>query len=37
MVARVDPGVRIKAHESVRFAVDPGRLHFFDAESEAAL
>jgi len=37
MVARVDPGVRIKAHESVRFAVEPGRLHFFDAESEAAL
>ncbi|HZF73296.1 MAG TPA: sn-glycerol-3-phosphate ABC transporter ATP-binding protein UgpC [Gemmatimonadaceae bacterium] len=37
MVARVDPGVRIKAHESVRFAVDPERLHFFDAESEAAL
>jgi multiple sugar transport system ATP-binding protein len=37
MVARVDPGVRIKAHESVRFAVDPDRLHFFDAASEAAL
>jgi len=37
MVARVDPGVRLKAHESVRFAVDPERLHFFDATSEAAL
>ena len=37
MVARVDPGVRIKAHESVRFTVEPGRLHFFDASSEAAL
>jgi multiple sugar transport system ATP-binding protein len=37
MVARVDPGVRIKAHDSVRFAVDPDRLHFFDAASENAL
>ena len=37
MVARVDPGVRVKAHDSVRFAVDPERLHFFDAASEAAL
>ena len=37
MVARVDPGVRVKAHESVRFAVDPEKLHFFDAGSEAAL
>jgi multiple sugar transport system ATP-binding protein len=37
MVARVDPGVRVKAHDSVRFAVDPGRLHFFDAATEAAL
>jgi len=37
MVARVDPGVQVKAHEGVRFAVDPERLHFFDAVSEAAL
>jgi len=37
MVARVDPGVRIKPHESVRFAIDPERLHFFDTQSEAAL
>jgi multiple sugar transport system ATP-binding protein len=37
MVARVDPGVRVKAHENVRFAVDPERLHFFDAKTEAAL
>jgi multiple sugar transport system ATP-binding protein len=37
MVARVDPGVRVKAHDSVRFAVEPERLHFFDATSEAAL
>src|SRR5262245_18366702 len=37
MVARVDPGVRVKAHDNVRFAVDPERLHFFDASSETAL
>jgi multiple sugar transport system ATP-binding protein len=37
MVARVDPGVRVKAHESVRLALDPERLHFFDALTEAAL
>jgi multiple sugar transport system ATP-binding protein len=37
MVARVDPGVQVKAHDSVRFGVDPARLHFFDAGSEAAL
>ena len=37
MVARVDPGVRVKAHDSVRFTVDPDRLHFFDSSSEAAL
>jgi multiple sugar transport system ATP-binding protein len=37
MVARVDPGVRVKAHEAIRLAVDPERMHFFDAESEAAL
>ena len=37
MVARVDPGVRVKAHENVRFAVDPERLHFFDAKTESAI
>ena len=37
MVARVEPGVRVKAHESIRFAADPERLHFFDPQSEAAL
>jgi multiple sugar transport system ATP-binding protein len=37
MVARVDPGARVKAHDSVRFAVDAERLHFFDAGTEDAL
>jgi multiple sugar transport system ATP-binding protein len=37
MVARVDPGVRVKAHESIRLAPDPERLHFFDAKTETAI
>ena len=37
MVARVDPGVRVKVHENIRFALDPRRLHFFDAKGEAAI
>jgi multiple sugar transport system ATP-binding protein len=37
MVARVDPGVRVKAHENIRLALDPERLHFFDAKTEDAL
>jgi multiple sugar transport system ATP-binding protein len=37
MVARVDPGVRVKMHENIRLVLDPGRLHFFDAKSEAAI
>jgi multiple sugar transport system ATP-binding protein len=37
MVARVDPGTRVSAHDAVRFALDPARLHFFDPQSETAL
>jgi multiple sugar transport system ATP-binding protein len=37
MVARVDPGVRVKPHENIRLALDPERLHFFDAQTEDAL
>jgi len=37
MVARVDPGVHVRAHESIHFTVDPERLHFFDSATEAAL
>jgi multiple sugar transport system ATP-binding protein len=37
MVARVDPGVRLKTHDSVRLAIDPHKLHFFDCASEAAI
>jgi multiple sugar transport system ATP-binding protein len=37
MVARVDPGVRVKVRDAVRLSVDPERLHFFDAKTEAAI
>ena len=37
MVARVDPGVRVKAHDNIRFAFDPERLHFFDGKTETAI
>jgi multiple sugar transport system ATP-binding protein len=37
MVARVDPSTRLKIHEIVRLAFDPGRLHFFDTASGAAI
>jgi len=36
-VARVDPAVRVKAHQSIRLALDPERVHFFDEKSEAAI
>jgi multiple sugar transport system ATP-binding protein len=37
VVARVDPSVRVKIHEPVRFALDSERLHFFDPKSELAI
>ena len=37
MVARVDPAVRIKAHEKIRLGLDPQRVHFFDETSGAAI
>jgi multiple sugar transport system ATP-binding protein len=37
IVARVEPGVRVKVHETVKLAVNADRLHFFDAKSEQAL
>src|SRR5205823_797517 len=37
MVAAVEPTVGAKVHERLRLAVNPHRLHFFDAESEAAV
>ncbi len=37
MVARVDPSIRVKLHEKIRFALDPNRLQFFDNDNERAL
>jgi len=37
IVARVDPATRVAAHDSVRLAFDPARVHFFDATTEAAI
>jgi multiple sugar transport system ATP-binding protein len=37
MVASVEPTSRAKVHDRVRLALNPDRLHFFDAESEAAV
>ena len=37
VVARVDPGVRVAAHDRVRLAFDPARVHLFDAGTEKAI
>jgi len=34
IVARVEPNVRVKVHETVKLAVNADRLHFFDAKTE---
>jgi len=36
-VASVDPMLRTKVHERLRLAINPNRLHLFDAETEAAI
>ena len=37
VVAKVDPSMRVAAHDKVRLAFDPERVHFFDASTEAAI
>jgi multiple sugar transport system ATP-binding protein len=37
LVARVEPTVRVKVHETLRLALDPERLHFFDTKTELAV
>jgi multiple sugar transport system ATP-binding protein len=37
MVAAVDPTTQAKAQDQLRLAVNPERLHFFDARTEAAI
>jgi multiple sugar transport system ATP-binding protein len=37
MVASVEPTSRAKVHETLRLAINPDRMHFFDNETEAAI
>jgi multiple sugar transport system ATP-binding protein len=37
MVAKIEPTARVKPQETVRLAVNPAGLRFFDAQSEAAI
>jgi multiple sugar transport system ATP-binding protein len=37
MVARVEPTVRAKVHESIRLMVEPDRVRYFDTKTEAAI
>jgi multiple sugar transport system ATP-binding protein len=37
IVARVDPTVRVKVHETTRLALETERLHFFDTKTELAI
>jgi multiple sugar transport system ATP-binding protein len=37
MVAAVDPTVRVGPEDTLRLAVNPARLHFFDAQTEQAV
>ena len=37
MVASVEPTARAKMHDRLQLAVNPERLHFFDAETEVAI
>ncbi|MGE8941019.1 ABC transporter ATP-binding protein [Leptospira interrogans] len=37
MVASVEPTLKTKVHETLRLAMNPDRIHFFDAETEASL
>ena len=37
IVARVEPTVRAKVHETIKLAVNAERLHFFDAKTEQAI
>ncbi len=37
MVAAVEPTVRVRPDDELRLAVNPERLHFFDAQTEQAI
>ena len=37
MVARVEPTIRSKVHETIRLMVEPDRVQYFDGKTEAAI
>jgi multiple sugar transport system ATP-binding protein len=37
MVASIDPTVRVRAHDVLKLALNPARLHLFDAQTEMAV
>jgi multiple sugar transport system ATP-binding protein len=37
MVARVEPTLRMKVHDSLRLALNPERLHFFDTKTQLSI
>ena len=37
VVARVEPTVKTRAHEKIRLAFVPERIHFFDTKTEAVI
>jgi len=37
LIARVDPRLRVRAHERIRLAPSSGKIHLFDPDSERAL
>jgi len=37
MVASIEPSARVHTHDKLRLALNPARLHLFDAESEEAI
>ncbi len=37
VVASVEPTLRARVHDKIKLAINPARLHFFDAASEAAI
>jgi len=37
MVAAVDPAIRARVQDQIRLAINPARLHFFDADTEMAI
>ena len=37
VVASVEPTLKVRAHDKLRLALKPERLHLFDAETEAAI